>query len=212
MYSNTNNDDHGMQFHRAPTTGYIRVLHASPDAPNVDVYANDDLIAAELAFGESTDYIAAAPGDYIITVYAAGTQENPVLSNTLTLEENANATVAAIGTLDDLQLLAIPDSDLVMEAGTPMVRFVHLSPNAPAVDVTLPTGRLLFSDVAFTQRTPYIPAPPRTYTLQVRVAGSPDVVLTVPDVTFEPSMMYTIYAIGLAGDEPELQALLLTDR
>ncbi len=212
MSYNISNDDFGTQSSREPSTGYIRVLHAVPDAPNVDVYANDDLIAADLAFGESSDYIPAAPGNYIITIYAAGTQENPVLRNTLSLEDNDVVTVAAVGTMDDLGLLAIPDSDMAMEAGTTMVRFVHLSPDAPAVDVTLPTGRLLFGDVAFKQRTPYIPAPPRTYTLQVRPAGTSDVALTVPNVTFEPNMMYTIYAIGLAGGEPELQGLMLEDR
>ena len=212
MSNNISNGDFGMRFGRAAATGYIRILHAVPDAPNVDVYANDDLIAANLAFGENSEYIEAGPGNYIITIYAAGTQENPVLRNTLTLEDDGVVTIAAVGTMDDLGLLAIPDSDVVIDAGTTMVRFVHLSPNAPAVDVTLPTGRLLFGDVAFKQRTPYLFAPPRTYTLQIRLAGSPEVVLTVPDVTFDQNMVYTIYALGLVDGEPGLQALMLADR
>jgi len=48
---------------------------------------------------------------------------------------------------------------------------------------------------------------PMNYTLQVRVAGTDNVVLTVPNVPLEADKYYTVYAIGLAGEDPELQAL-----
>jgi hypothetical protein len=50
------------------------------------------------------------------------------------------------------------------------------------------------------------------YTLQVRLAGTPDVVLTVPNVRLDPNKAYTVYAVGFAGREPKLEALLLTDK
>lgn len=190
---------------------YIRVLHAVPDAPNVDVYADDQLIAEDLAFGKYTDYISVPEGNYEITVYAAGTRSNPVLNNMLTVRPDTIQTIAAVGTLNTIGLLAIPDRMDGSEPGKALVRFCHLSPNAPAVDITLPDGTILFRNVSFKQLTPYLAVNPMNYTLQVRPTGTSTVVLSVPNVNLRQGMIYTIYAIGLVGNEPELSALLVMD-
>ena len=88
---------------------------------------------------------------------------------------------------------------------------MNLSPNSPAVDITLPNGTILFHNVSYKQLTPYISVPPMNYTLQVRVAGTPNVVHTIPNADLEQDNMYTVYATGLVGQKPELAALLLSD-
>lgn len=191
--------------------GFVRVLHAVPDAPNVDVYANGAMIIEDIAFGEWTDYFMVPEGTYELTVYATGTFNNPVASNMLTVQEDSMITVAAAGTLSDIELLTIPDANSTMISDKAMVRFLHLSPNAPAVDITLPDGTVIFSNDSFREITPYIPVDPMVYTLQVRVAGTTTVVLTIPDIDLERDEFYTIYAIGLVGGTPELEALLLID-
>lgn len=191
--------------------GSVRVLHAVPDAPNVDVYVNDEIMTRNLGFGDYTPYVSLPAAQYHIAIYPAGSKDSPVLNNSLEVRNNSATTVAAVGTLDTISLLGIPDSTMPITTGEAMVRFSHLSPNAPAVDITLPDGTVLFDDVSFKELTSYIGVPPMNYTLQVRLAGTPDVVLTVPNVRVEPNKRYTVYAIGFAGREPELEALLLID-
>jgi hypothetical protein len=189
----------------------VRVLHAVPDAPNVDVYANGTMLAKNLAFGEITEYQPVANGKYEVTIYPAGTMDTPVVRQILTVKDNEALTVAATGTLSTISGLAITDSNQPIQNNNAMVRFIHLSPNAPAVDITLLDGTVLFRNVSYKQATRYIPVPPSTYTLQVRVANTPNVVLTVPDVALEENKYYTIYALGLVGDTPPLQALAVND-
>ena len=129
----------------------------------------------------------------------------------LTVNRNAIITVAAVGTLSDIELLAIPDANETRMPGKALIRFLHLSPNAPAVDITLPDGTVIFSNVSFKHITPYMDVTPMSYTLQVRVAGTSNIVLTVPNVNLMTNKYYTIYAIGLVGETPELEALLLLD-
>jgi len=191
--------------------GYVRVMHAVPDAPNVDIYADDNMIVKNLAYGEYTDYLSLPEGTYRISLYVTGTTNNPVIANMLTVNKDVELTVAAVGTLSEIAFLAIMDADVPAVMGNAMIRFIHLSPNAPAVDITLPNGTVIFSNVSFKQITPYINVAPMNYTLQVRVAGTSDVVLTVPDVDLEGDEFYSIYAIGLVGKEPALEALLLLD-
>lgn len=191
--------------------GYVRFVHTVPDAPNVDIYVDDDLIVNDLAYGEYTDYLPIPEGTYRIALYVAGTRNNPVLVNMFTVDQNSVSTVTISGNLSEIGFLAISDANEPIEAGRSMVRFYHLSPNAPAVDITLPNGTVIFDDVAFKQITPYIDVNPLNYTLQVRVAGTSDVVLTVPNVNLVADNFYTIYAIGLVGEEPGLEAILVMD-
>jgi len=212
MYYNSNYfSDSYMQEMETSSMGYVRVLHAVPDGPNVDVYANDKLIAKNLAYGNHTTYASLPEGTYKITLYVAGTKDSPVLSNMLTVSNNSYSTVAVIDTSSAIEFLRINDSNLPTERNKSMIRFVHLSPNAPAVDITLQDGTILFSNVQFKQVTSYINVMPDNYTLQVRLAGTTTVVLTVPAVNLQPNKIYTVYAIGLAGEKPALEALLLLD-
>lgn len=191
--------------------GYVSVMHAVPDAPNVDVYANDNLIVRNLEYGKYTAYLRIPAETYELTVYAAGTRTNPVISRMLTLGRNEIYTVAAAGTLDTIDLLAIQDADIPRLADKALVRFVHLSPNAPAVDITLPDGTPIFDDISFEEVTEYTPLDDMVYTLQVRVAETYAVVLTVPRVDVRDNNFYSIYAIGLVGEQPELEALVVRD-
>lgn len=80
---------------------YIRVLHAVPNAPSVDVYANDNLIAEELPYKGFTEYLQVPSGPYNVKIYPSGERVNPVLDTELMIPSNTINTVAAIGLLPD---------------------------------------------------------------------------------------------------------------
>jgi len=91
------------------------------------------------------------------------------------------------------------------------VKFAHLSPNAGAVDVTVPDGKILFKNVNYKESTDYIQVPPGTYTFDVRPTGTKTTALYVPNVRLKAQRFYTVYAVGLVGDHPGLQALIPLD-
>ncbi|WP_312045198.1 DUF4397 domain-containing protein [Anaerotignum sp.] len=208
MYANNKYNQKQMQ--QMPM-GYVRVIHTVPGAPNVDVYANDKKIVSNLAYGNYTDYLSVPEGKYKISLYPAGKKDTPILSDMLTVNRDTVMTIAALGNPDDIELSSISDADVMKKPDKAMIRFIHLSPDAPAVDITLPDGTVLFSNIPFEHLTQYIDVMPMNYTLQVRVAGTDNVVLTVPDVKPEANKFYSVYAIGLVGDTPELKALLVQD-
>ena len=208
-FSYTNAND--IKYMQQTSLGFVRILHAVPDAPNVDIYANGKMVAQNIAFGQLTRYLPIPEGNYTIALYVTGKTDSPVLQNTLRVTKDMIMTIAAAGTLNEIGLIGIPDACMNVNTGKAMIRFMHLSPNAPAVDITLPDGTVLFNNVSFKHLTEYIMVDPRNYTLQVRLAGRPTVVLTVPNVALDENMAYTVYALGLVGQTPELQALLATD-
>lgn len=193
------------------TPARVRVLHASPDAPNVDVYVNENRVLQNFPFKEVSDYLSLPAGKYQIDIYPAGDMVNNVLSRKVAIEGGKQYTVAAADTVKKLRLITLVDEPFV-PTGETKVRFVHLSPDAPAVDIAVKNGDVIFSNVAFKQVSKYLPLMPMTVDLEVRLAGTKTVVLPLPALTFRANQVYTAVAVGFADGEPSLEALVLTER
>lgn len=192
----------------------VRVIHASPDAPSVDILINDSIRAFEdVAFNEITDYATLPAGTYNAKVVpAGGGPGSAVINADLNLLYYKNYTVVAVNTLDAIEPLVLEDA--AEPASIPFsarVRFVHASPNAPAVDIRVAGGPVLFANVPFKGVGSYVEVPAGRATLEVLIAGTDTVVLTVPGLDLRPMRYYTALATGLVGDTPGLGAILAVD-
>jgi hypothetical protein len=191
---------------------YIRVLHASPNAPAVDVYANGNPIVTNLSYKELSNYIPVLPGNYNIKVYPAGSTTNPVVNTNVYIPPNSIFNVAAIGKIPNISLYTIPEPTSAQNFGRACVRFIHLSPTAPKVDVALSTGVKVFNNVGFKDITDYACIPAGTYSFNVIPTGTNNIALSIPEVQLSPNTYYTIYALGdpTGGSNP-LEAILVTE-
>ncbi|MBN1937848.1 MAG: DUF4397 domain-containing protein [Anaerolineae bacterium] len=188
----------------------VRVVHASPDAPAVDVLVNGGVAFANAPFKGITGYAPLATGTYNIKVVPTGETTPVVIEADLTLEAK-DYTVVAVGKLADIEPLVLVDNNATPAAGKAHVRFVHVSPDAPAVDIAVKGGPVLFSNIAFKEVGDYLPVDAATYDLEVRLAGTSNVVLSVPGLALADRTVYTVFAMGLAGGEPALTAVPSVD-
>ena len=181
----------------------VRVVHASPDAPPVDVLVDGGRALVDIAFGEVTDYATLRAGEYTVEVVPAGL-DGPVVIGpaTLNLFFNRDYTVVALGRFaeDEIEALVLADDNRPASQRFARVRFVHASPDAPPVDIAVAGGPGVFSNVAFKGVGDYVDVPKGSYDLEVRAAGSPDAVLTVPGVELQGGTTYTVFATGLLSD------------
>lgn len=190
----------------------VRVVHASPDAPAVDVWVNDSITAFSNApFKGIADYAQLDAGTYNVKVVPTGATEPVVIEANLDLAVDTDYTVVAVGQLADIEPLVLVDNNSMPAAGKAHVRFVHASPDAPAVDIAVKDGPVLFSNVPFKGVGDYLPVDAGTYDLEARLAGTDTVALSVPGVALADQTVYTIFAMGLAGGEPALQAVPSVD-
>ena len=185
----------------------VRVFHAAPQAPNVDVYVNDQMVFSNLAFGDFTRYVYLDEGEYNVSVYLAGQKDRPVINQMVDVSSQQIFTIAATGNLDNLGLLVIPDKvSKSPSQNYSSVRVIHLSPNAPGVDI-LVDGDTLFEDISYGEGTDYVDLNPGTYNVNVVLNTDKSVVLPLK-VTLNPDKIYTIYIIG---NPPTLQAVQVVD-
>lgn len=192
-------------------TSNIRVLHAVPNAPAIDVYANDRIIIRNLPYKEISSYIPVPSGNTNIKIYPTGATTNPLIDTNVYMPENSFYTLAVIGELPNISLYPIQEPTSANKSGLSCVRFIHLSPNAPAVDIKLSDDSVVFSNVPYKSIANYTCVPSGTYTFRVNPAGTNNVVLTIPNIKLNPNTLYTVYAVGLVGESPNLEALLVPE-
>lgn len=193
-------------------TARVRVVHASPDAPAVDVWVDGNVAFSNAPFKGITDYASLAAGTYNVQVTPTGETTPVVIDADLDLAAATDYTVVAVGQLANIEPLVLVDNNSAPAAGKAHVRFVHASPDAPAVDIAVAGGGpVLFSNVAFKGVGDYLPVDAGTYDLEARVAGTQDVALSVPGVVLEDGYVYTIFAMGLVGGDPALTAVPSVD-
>jgi hypothetical protein len=178
----------------------ILVTHASPDAPGVDLLVDGaKQNSAALTFPNSTAYIQLEAGTRNIKVNVAGTTTS-VINADLNFSKDKNYSIFAVDSVSKISAIVLEDDLTSPAAGKAHVRFVHLSPNAPAVDVAVASsGDVVFGDVIFKENTAFTPLDAGAYNLDVRVAGTSTVALVLPTITLEAGKIYTVFAKGFLG-------------
>ncbi len=191
----------------AQDTAQVRVVHASPDAPNVDIWVDGTSVLTDVPFTAVSDYLSVPAGEHNIQVTATGTTE-PVIDADLTFEAGQAYTVAAIGPVADISATVLTD-DRAPAEGKAKLRVFHASPSAPpSVDVAVTDGPMLVEGLAYPEATDYLSVDPGTYPLEIRAAGETDAALTL-EATLEAGENYT--AIAMDGGEAGVQVIVATE-
>jgi hypothetical protein len=204
----------------------VFALHASPDAPAVDIYAGSAELTSNLAFGDLSPAMQVPPGAYSLDFYATGTGPGtPAASaDTPTLAAGQRYLAIASGFLlrtdgsEPFQLLAFADAFGPTD-GTARARIIHASPDAPAVDISTVTGGEMdtpsvVDGAAFTQESGAAGIALPVADLTVGVAGDGSI---NPLVTFDLSLVADLRAFVVAagalapGQDEEGFRLLLVD-
>jgi hypothetical protein len=175
----------------------LMVVHASPDAPGVDLLIDNAVMnSTALTFPNNTEYLQIDAGTRNIKVNAAGTSTT-VINADVEFTKDSYYSLFACNNLDNIEAVLFSDDLTAPESGKAHVRFIHMSPDAPAVDIALDGGDVVFSNVAFKQGTTFTPLAAGSYDLEVRVAGTSTVALDLEPITVADGRIYTIFAKGL---------------
>jgi hypothetical protein len=205
----------------------VRVVHASSDAPNVDVFVGETGPAAlsDIPFGSVSPfafldgYAALPAGDTRVRVAAAGTGlggGQVVIDETLPLANGQGYSVLAVGQLANIEALVAEDTvrSIATQAS---LRIVHASTAAGNVDIYLVPGTQngignsapALSDVPFKAVTDYLPIAEGTYNVYIAPTGTGTPAITAEGVELNAGGVYTVVARDAdpANADPALQAL-----
>lgn len=171
----------------------VRVVHASPDAPNVDVWVDGETVLTDVPFTAVSDYLTVPAGTYNIQVTATG-DTTPVIEADLEFAGGTATTIAAYGLLADISAAVFTD-DTTTADGQAKLRAIHLSPSAPAdVDIAVQGGDVVVPGLSYPEASGYLTLDAGDYPLEIRAAGDTAAALQF-DVTLEANTNYTAFAM-----------------
>jgi Domain of unknown function (DUF4397) len=193
----------------------LRVIHASPDAPAVDIYARGVTtpLFQNVSYGQATAATEVEAGDYTIDIRAAGAAatSEPVYSvGPLTLAADSKVAAVATGLLastdaaDRFRVVALVDGFSPVASGKARLRILHAGADAPAVGIDLGddgevelTSLSRFADTGAAG----IEVPADT-ALQVGIRAGGDRVTAFTTPALTSGSTYTIVATGLLAKLP----------
>lgn len=181
----------------------VRIIHSGAGVGEVDVWnvttpGSPSALAPDLAFGETTESLTIPAVAYRVGIDVNNDMDPELYFSLPALPSGTHANVFAVNDGTGVTLVAQLSTGSIVELfPDPEIRVMHLSPDAPNVDVFVNAGATAaFADIPFSEGTDYAALPPGVYDFAVRVAGMPTsaVVLPIDDVALTGGNAYTAVA------------------
>jgi hypothetical protein len=204
------------------TNGRLRVVHASPDAPSVDVLVDGVKVLENLPYREYSEYLPVPAGTHEVRVNVTGTTTT-VLQATPTIMAGMDYTAAAVGFAGGrspaLSILLLTDNNALPGSGNIKVRVVHGAPSAPGVDVYVTTPfealdnmRPVLTNVPFRAASGYLEVPASLYQARVAAAGTKTIAIDSHRLVTWPGIIRTVIAVDQKGGGAPFDFIILPDR
>jgi hypothetical protein len=186
------------------TVACLLVVHLSPGAPAVDVWADGAVRIPGLQYGTDSGYLPfpAGPHDVVITP-AGGAIDQVLWAGSLTVEAGLVYHAVATGTLAvddaaDFGLAIFARTVGSWAAGLAIVEVIHAAPGAPDVDLAPTGGGPLVAGLPYGARSDDLTLPVGAYDFIVSPTGTTLATVAIIGAQVEAGHIYTIYIFGTA--------------
>ncbi|WP_257666221.1 DUF4397 domain-containing protein [Parapedobacter tibetensis] len=179
-------------------------LNAVPGSEGLDIgldqnQLNNRVLGEEFAYGDTLPYKNAYSGRRLVRVFDPNRNQTtpPLAQGTVDFTPGKFYSLYVVG-YEEIQLMVTEDDLSNPSEGKAKIRFLHLSPDAPALDLEVEeVDTLLASNKKFKEVTEFsVIDAGDTYTFNIIEYGSDEVVHSF-DFTPASGMIYTIWAKGL---------------
>ncbi|MBA4028799.1 MAG: hypothetical protein C0475_06655 [Planctomyces sp.] len=180
----------------------LRVIHALPDAPEIDIAINGEAVARHVEYPYAITGFTTAPGPQRVQAFRVG-QDSPVADVRLVLDQGQRATVTLGGPIRDdrgMRARVWPERSLPPREGFFWARVYRLSREPERVDVVF-RGPVVDAAPALRQESVSadLQLPAGQYRVEVFRAGTRQAVAILESAAFVSGGRY---AVVIAG-EPE---------
>lgn len=177
-------------------TARVRVIHAAPDTPPVDVFVDGNRTLTNVGFPTIGEYQNLPAGKHTFAIAPTGkAATDAIITAEATVQSGKAYSVAAIG-LGNVTAKVFNDDLSAPAAGKARVRVIHFSPDAPGADVEVVNGPTLVQNLAFGEASSYLDVEAKSYDLRLVAAGASTVIVQLPNTTFQADKVYDVIAAG----------------
>jgi hypothetical protein len=161
----------------------LRVIHGSFDAPNVNVYVDDNAVLEDVPYQVGSGFLQVATGTRTVRVdgILPGGEDTVIGPVNLDFMENEQTTVIALNEVANIEPLVIVNPMESVPEGQVRVQVAHAAVGVPTVDVyvTAPDAPLEtpLGTFDFKGLLGPVEVPSATYQIRITPAGNPGIVV-----------------------------------
>ncbi|HMI00986.1 MAG TPA: DUF4397 domain-containing protein [Pedobacter sp.] len=191
-----------------PQISGVSVIHASPTTEKLDFYVeNVKANNEDFAYTDKIDYLNLYSGTRRLVIAKKG-GTTALLTEDFPLEPQKGYSLFVCDKFETIKFLMIKDDLTAPASGKARVRFVHMSPDAPALNLAIAGKDTdLFTDKSFKGYTDFVdidPAEKVTFNVKNKDGGA--IAASIADVEIKADKIYTVWVKGLkaATDDTKL--------
>lgn len=177
----------------------LSIYNASPTPATYDVFLDDAKInTAALPLGGNMAYFQKVTGSYTVKFAVAGRTES-LFSKTIALPASTYSTYFLLGKPNAFEGLLITDDLSGTSTTNGFVRFVNISPDAPALDLVVRNGSVITTNKAYKATSGFSQLAAGTYTFDIKNTTTGAVIASVENVIIGISGYYNVIVRGLVN-------------
>ncbi len=187
--------------HSDNSTAQLRVVQASPGAPQVNVLVDKVSVATNLNYGDSTVYLTVKTGSRHIQIVPVN-GSSPILDQTLSFAASAKQSVVLTGPSTSIQPIVLTDGGTPATAGDGQVRVLDASGTMGPADLYLvPAGTTIsgvspqVASLTFDKDTGYLLLVPGNYEVFLTAPGTKNAFLSTGPINLAANVDQTIVAL-----------------
>jgi hypothetical protein len=175
---------------------YVSIYNAIPDAPELDVTVDNQLINPRaFRFGDNTYYQNFYPGQRKFEVSPYGA-DNIVADTTLTLAVGNAYSIFMADEYEKAHILVTNDSAAIGEEGKSKLRLINLSPDASPVSLNRKdNATVIIQNQAFKGVSSFVALEPGSYGFEI-VSSAGEQPVSISDLDLRSGGVYTIVVRG----------------
>ncbi|RZL40701.1 MAG: DUF4397 domain-containing protein [Pedobacter sp.] len=191
------------------TISYLRVVNGSPSLATFNVYLSGNIInSAALPFAGSTSYTSRSSGAYSLKFTSASSSE-ALFAKDITLNPSTNYSYYLVNKPGQLDGFMINDDVSITSTDKAYIRFINLSTDAPALDLTK-TGATtsLITNKTYKTASAFIAVDAGTISLDIKDTSTGIIKTTKTDVVLSAGIHYDVICGGLLNPANDTEKAL----
>lgn len=175
---------------------YLSIANVSPTLGTYNIYLDGTKsnTSGAVAFGGFLTYGTLTAGSHTLNFTTESSTES-LLSKTISLDENGVYSAFLIDKNSNMDVLLVKDEMTVASTEKAFIRFINLSPDAPALDLAVVEGETLVSSKSYKTSSTFQAIDPKTYSFELKANSVVKTILA--DQSLTAGKYYTIIARGM---------------
>lgn len=183
-----------------PPAAYVLLYQGSPDAPEMDIFANENKINTfPISYTEGINYAPFYTGDRTFR-FTSSNSLSLILEKNFTVKADSVYSIFVLGNLDQIDAVLIQDEWEEPIAEEAQLRLVNLSPDAGNVVLEISGQESAFvNDLEFGSASDFDGITNGTFDFTIKSKNSGEVLVTATDIELKGNRVYTLILRGLAS-------------